>query len=409
MSVYSYKAADISGKIVKGTLDAANEKSAADRLHDMGYIPIKISQAGNAAGQMNLRLSGDIFSFFKKASVKDVMLFTQDLSALLTAGLPVDRALAILITVTEKENFKGIVRDILKSVEGGSYLSDAMAKHPRVFSDFYVNMIRAGEAGGVLDAVLERLGDFLESSQELRDYVKSALIYPIFLVFVGGISIIILMTFVIPKFSVMFSDMGNAIPLSAWFLMGLSEFLRTYWWLIVGLMTVIYLSVLQYIKTPAGRLQTDIWKIRMPIIGDMVRKIEVARFARTLGTMIKSGVPILQALDLVRAIIGNKVITAAMERIHDRVKEGERLSATLKDSGIFPSLAVQMITVGEESGKLDEMLLRVAENYEKIVRNTVKRFISILEPAMILVMGLVVGFIVISMLMAIFSMNEMPF
>ncbi len=409
MSVYSYKAADISGKIVKGTLDAADEKSAADRLQDMGYIPIKISQTGNAAGQTSLRLSGDIFSFFKKASVRDVMLFTQDLSALLTAGLPVDRALSILISVTEKEKFKEIVRDILKSVEGGSYLSDAMAKHPRVFSDFYVNMIRAGEAGGVLDAVLERLGEFLESSQELRDYVKSALIYPIFLVFAGGISIIILMTFVIPKFSVMFSDMGNAIPLSAWFLMGLSEFLRAYWWIIVGVMTAAYLSIHQYIRTPAGRLQSDIWKIRLPVIGDMVRKIEVARFARTLGTMIKSGVPILQALDLVKAIIGNRVITGAMERVHDRVKEGERLSAPLKDTGIFPSLAVQMITVGEESGKLDEMLLRVAENYEKVVRNTVKRFISILEPAMILVMGLVVGFIVISMLMAIFSMNEMPF
>jgi len=284
MSVYSYKAADISGKIVKGTLDAADEKSAADRLHDMGYIPIKISQTGNAAGQTSLRLSGDIFSFFKKASVRDVMLFTQDLSALLTAGLPVDRALSILISVTEKEKFKEIVRDILKSVEGGSYLSDAMAKHPRAFSDFYVNMIRAGEAGGVLDAVLERLGEFLESSQELRDYVKSALIYPIFLVFVGGISIIILMTFVIPKFSVMFSDMGDAIPLSAWFLMGLSEFLRAYWWIIVVVMTAAYLSIHQYIRTPAGRLQSDILKIRLPIIGDMVRKIEVARFARTLGT-----------------------------------------------------------------------------------------------------------------------------
>jgi len=309
----------------------------------------------------------------------------------------------------EKEKVKEVVGDILKTVQGGGYLSDAMAKHPKIFSKFYVNMVRAGEAGGVLESVLERLGAFLESSQDLKDYIKSALVYPLFLVFVGGASIIILLTFVIPKFSVIFSDMGQAIPFSTRFLLGLSEVLRAYWWVILGGLGAIFFFLRRYLITQAGRLRLDRNKLSLPIAGELVKKIEVARFARTLGTLTKSGVPILQALVLVKDIIGNRVIAKSMEKVYERVKEGDKLSKPLSDSGIFPSLAIQMITVGEETGRLDSMLLRVAENYEKMVKDTVKRFISLLEPAMILAMGLVVGFVVISMLMAIFSMNEMPF
>jgi len=407
MSVYSYKAADTSGKIVRGSLEASDEKEAAGRLQEMGHIPINIRQSGKSSGKLGADVN--ILSFFARISNKDVTQFTRDLSALLEAGLPVDRALSILTNITEKKKFREIVRDILRSVEGGSYLSDAMAKYPDAFSDFYVNMVRAGEAGGVLEAVLERLGLFLESTQELRDYVKSALVYPVFLVFAGGISVIILMTFVIPKFSLIFSDLGQTIPLSTRILLDLSEWLRSYWWTLLGSAAVLYFVLLHYIGTPGGRLKADRCKLAFPFVGGLVRKIEVARFARTFGTLIRSGVPILQALDLVRDIIGNRVIAETMEKVRERVKEGERLSAPLEDTGIFPSLAVQMITVGEESGKLDEMLLRVAENYEKIIRNMIKRAISLLEPVMILVMGLVVGFIVISMLMAIFSMNDMPF
>lgn len=407
MPVYSYKATDTFGKIVNGSLEASDEKSVAARLQDMGYIPIRISESGKKSG--NLGLNVNILSVFRRISAKDVMRFTQDLSALLKAGLPVDKALSMLISVSENTKFQDVIREILKSVESGTYLSDAMAKYPNLFSDFYVNMIRAGEAGGVLEPVLERLGIFLENSQDLKDYIKSALIYPVFLVFVGGISIIILMTFVIPKFSVIFADMGQAIPASTRFLLELSEVLRLYWWIMLAGAGLAVFLIRQYAGTRAGRLMMDTYKMKMPVMGGLVKKIEVARFARTLGTLIKSGVPILQALDLVRNIITNKVIAGTMHSIHERVKEGERLSRPLADAGIFPSLAVQMITVGEETGRLDEMLLRVAENYEKVVRDIVKRLISLLEPVMILVMGIVVGFIVISMLMAIFSMNDMPF
>jgi len=409
MSTYLYKATDSSGKVVNGSLEAEGEKGVVAELHNMGFIPIRIALSKGSGKRLDVDISKQVFSFFKGVSGKDILAFTQDLSTLLESGLPVDRALSILIDAAEKETVKEVVGDILKTVQGGGYLSDAMAKHPKVFSTFYVNMVRAGEAGGVLEAVLGRLGVFLESSQDLKDYIKSALVYPLFLVFVGGASIIILLTFVIPKFSIIFSDMGQAIPFSTRFLLGLSEVLRTYWWVILGGLGVSFFFIRRYFSTRAGRLRLDRNKLSLPIAGELVKKIEVARFARTLGTLTKSGVPILQALVLVKDIIGNRVIAKSMETVYERVKEGDKLSKPLSDSGVFPSLAIQMITVGEETGKLDNMLLRVAENYEKMVKDTVKRFISLLEPAMILAMGLVVGFVVISMLMAIFSMNEMPF
>ena len=409
MLTYLYKATDSSGKVVNGSLEAEGEKGVVAELHNMGFIPMKIALSKGSGKRLDVDISKQISSFFKGVSGKDILAFTQDLSTLLESGLPVDRALSILIDASEKEKVKEVVGDILKTVQGGGYLSDAMAKHPKVFSKFYVNMVRAGEAGGVLESVLGRLGAFLESSQDLKDYIKSALVYPLFLVFVGGASIIILLTFVIPKFSIIFSDMGQAIPFTTRFLLGLSEVLRAYWWVILGGLGAIFFFLRRYLLTRAGRLRLDRSKLSLPIAGELVKKIEVARFARTLGTLTKSGVPILQALVLVKDIIGNRVIAKSMEGVYERVKEGDKLSKPLSDSGVFPSLAIQMITVGEETGRLDSMLLRVAENYEKMVKDTVKRFISLLEPAMILAMGLVVGFVVISMLMAIFSMNEMPF
>lgn len=409
MPVFSYKATDASGKVVKGTLDAGDERTAAAKLQDSGFIPMQIRPGGRAMGRMRFRRFEGLHGLLHRVGAKDVMLFTQDLSALLKAGLPLDRVLGILMDTSEKQAMRDIVEDILKTVQGGSDLSNAISKHSGPFSDFYINMVRAGEAGGVLEAVLDRLGLFLESSQELKDFIKSALVYPVFLVFVGGVSIIILMTFVIPKFSMIFSDLGASIPLSTQLLIGTSAWLKSYGWtLIVGICAMV-IGYGRFAGTPSGRLRIDRFKLRFPIMGDLIRKIEVARFARTLGTMVRSGVPILQALRLVKEIIGNQVISRALDQVHNRVKEGDRLSRSLENAGVFPFLAIQMITVGEEAGKLEEMLLRVAENYEKVVKNLVKRFVSLLEPMMILCMGLVVGFIVISMLMAIFSMNEMPF
>ena len=409
MAAYSYKAADSAGKIVTGIIEAEGEKKVVAELHTRGLIPIRIALAKGNGKRLGLNVSEQLLNLFHGVSSKDVMAFTQDLATLLDAGLPVDRALSLLIESTEKDRFQKVIGDILKTVQGGGYLSDALAKHPKAFSSFYVSMVRAGEAGGVLEAVLSRLGEFLESAQELKDYIKSAMVYPIFLVCVGGLSIIVLLTFVIPKFSIIFSDMGQAIPLSTRFLLGVSHLLQSYWWAILMAIGAGYFAFKKYLNTPAGRLNFDRKKMSFPVAGELIKKIEVARFARTLGTLTKSGVPILQALMLVKDIIGNKIVSGAMETVYTRVKEGDRLSKPLRDTGIFPPLAIQMITVGEETGRLDRMLLRVAESYEKMVRNMVKRLISLLEPTMILLMGLVVGFVVVSMLMAVFSMNEMPF
>lgn len=409
MAVYSYKATDYSGKIVKGFLEGADEKVVVIKLDALGYIPIRITPTGEGKGGFQSNVSEIFSSVFTRVSGKDVMLFTQDLATLLEAGLPVDKSLSILIEVTDKEKFKEIIRNILKSVQGGSYLSDAMGKYPRVFSKFYVNMIRAGEAGGILEPVLIRLGVFLETSQDLKDYIISAMIYPVFLLLVGGGSIIVLLTFVIPKFSVIFSDLGAAIPLATRILLGLSDFIRNYWWVMAATVAILYYLFYKYSHTAEGRWMVDKKKIQLPIIGELVKKIEVARFARTLGTLIRSGVPILQALDLVKDIIGNRVIASAIEDVREKVQKGDRLAKPLSSSGMFPSLAIQMITVGEETGRLDDMLLKVAENYEKVVRAMIKRFIGLLEPAMILIMGVMVGAVVISMLMAIFSINEIPF
>jgi general secretion pathway protein F len=409
MTVFSYKASDFSGKVVKGTFEAEDETGVVKRLQGMGYIPIQINPAGTAEQGLRLDLGVSLGRLFGRVSRRDVLQFTQDLAAMLSSGLPVDRALSILLEVTEKRRMLDVVSDVRKLVQAGSYLSDAMARHPEAFSDFYVSMIRAGEAGGVLDAVLERLGEFLESSQELVDYIKSALVYPLFLVFVGGLSVIILMTYVIPRFSVIFEDLGGAIPPSTQLLLASSELLRGYWWALLPGVVLAVFGFSRYAATPGGKARVDRVKLRLPLVGELIRKIETARFARTLGTLVKSGVPILQALSLVRDTISNSVISRAMQRVHARVQEGERMSRPLAETGHFPAMAVQMITVGEESGRLEEMLLRVADNYEKLVRNLVKRLISMLEPTLILVMGVVVGFIVISMLMAIFSMNEMPF
>jgi general secretion pathway protein F len=409
MTAFSYKATDAYGKILKGTLEAADEREVVAKLQAMNCIPIRIERGSGMGGKFSFSGTFHVPNPFKRITQRDVLFFTQDLHALLEAGLAMDKALSILIDVSENDKFKEVVAGILKSIEGGSSLSEALTNYPKVFSTLYINMTRAGETGGVLPAVLDRLSLFLEISQDLRDYVVSAMVYPLFLVFVGGVSIIIMLTFVIPKFSVIFADMGQAMPLSTKILLGLSNGLRNYWWLIAGFIAAAAVLIQRYIKTPAGRMKADRIKISSPVIGKLVRSIEVARFSRTLGTLIKSGVPILMALQLVREIVTNQIIAGSLQIVYDRVKEGDSLSSPLIHEGIFPPLAVQMISVGEETGKLDQMLLRVAENYEKTVRNMIKRFVNLLEPVMILTMGLMVGFIVISMLLAVFSMNDIPF
>lgn len=406
MPVYTYKATDSMGKTIEGNMEAQGEKAVVDRLHTLGYIPIKISLPKQRT-PLAKEIRWDFF--FRKISSGDVLSFTQGLATLLKAGLPMDRSLSILVGLTEKQEFKQIVEEILRDVQGGSTFASALSKHPKVFSRLYVNMIKAGETGGFLTDSLDQLAKYLGDVQELKSYITSALIYPIILTAVGGISVIILLTFVIPRFAQIFSHTGTPLPLPTQLLLGFSSAVRNYWWAIIIVSGICYWTFRRFIRTQEGRLKWDRFKLGWVIVGSIIRKIEVSRFARTLGTLIKSGVPILSAISMVQETMENEVISRSMENVYTEVKRGGRMSESLEKDNIFPSMAIHMVTVGEESGSLDDMLLHIAENYENEVRTEVKRLVSLLEPALILFMGLVVGFVVISMLLAIFSVNEMPF
>lgn len=411
MGDFSYKAAGRDGRVVKGILSGTDEEAVAAELGTLDLIPIRIRPVDAKSGKgKGPTFDFTLPSFFAgRVSAKDVQGFTQDIAVLLAAGLPLDRSLEILIDACGPTAFRTVVAEILGAVEKGSYLSDALGQHPVIFNKFYVSMVKAGEAGGILEDVLGRMGAFLEGSQELKDYVFSAMLYPAFLAGVGGVSIILLLTFVIPRFSMIFETMDQALPLATQLLLSFSSGMKQWWWLIAIVVFVVGYCCRAYARTEKGRYRLDGILLRLPVVGDLIAKIEVARFTRTLGTLVHSGVPILQALGLVRNILSNKVVAASLEQVHLRVKEGEKLARPLQDTGVFPALALQMIMVGEETGQLDTMLLRVAENYEKIVRNLIKKFVNMLEPVMILLMGLLIGFIVITMLMAIFSMNDLPF
>lgn len=396
MGIFSYKATTVDGAIVEGVIEAADERDVAERLKNTGVIPLSIASPKEGLGKR----------FARKSSRGDILTFTTELSSLLGAGLPLDRSLNILSDISESGEMKNIIKAVLKSIREGSSFSDALQKHPRVFPKLYVNMIRAGEAGGVLDVVLDKLNEFLESSRELKDHVFSAMIYPVILLFTGGASIAVLLTWVLPKFSVIFAEMHTQLPASTRLIIGFSEAIASYWWILLAGIIVGWIIFRNYVKTEAGRFQWDSFKLKL--LGEVITKIETARFARTLGTLLRSGVPLLQALHNSKDIINNRVIASAIDVVSKGAKEGKGIAAPLTAANVFPALALSMIKVGEETGQLDTMLLKVAVTYEKSLRVAIKRFVSLMEPAMILGMGLIIGFIVLSMLMAIFSITNLP-
>jgi general secretion pathway protein F len=301
-----------------------------------------------------------------------------------------------------------VVQDVLKEVKGGKSFSEGLAKHPTVFPKVYINMVKAGEAGGVLEEILGRLASYLVSSDDLRSYIVGALIYPVLLSAVAVASITTLTLFVVPRFISIFQDMGVDLPLPMAILSGLSSFLTGFWWLILIAVFLTGYYFKRFRESDSGRLKWDRWMLRIPLVGAVMRKVEVARFSRSLGTLLHGGVPLLQAMTIVREILGNQSIAAAIEPIRNGIKKGEGIAQPMKQSGVFPPLAMHLIEVGEESGKLDSMLIQVGEVYDVEVRNSVKNLIAFFEPALILLMGIIIGTIVVSMLMAIFSINDIP-
>jgi len=387
-------------------MEAPDARAVVERLQRDAYFPVKVSVQGQQ--RRLLGLAWPEFSL-RRVAGRDLVALTQQLATLLEAGLPLDRALAIQAELAPNSHVRTIMTDILRSVRGGTSLADALAKHhPRPFSRLYVNMVRAGEKGGVLETTLRRLAEFLEESQEFRDALVSALIYPVLLTGVGAAAVAFLMTFVIPRFATIFKDLGATIPLPTLILLNVSGAIQRYWWLlaVIGLAGLIASRML--LSRPAGRLKVDRLLLGLPVVGDVVVKTDVARFTRILGTLLKSGVAMITALAVVKEMLANQVLAQAVERLGDSVRRGAGLAQPMAEAGDFPPLAIHMIRVGEETGRLEEMLLKVAATFEADTRKLVKRLIALAEPCIILVMGLIVGFIVVAMLMAILSVTDIP-
>ncbi len=406
MPRYRYEAVDAAGEMLRDELDAASLEAAIERLRDQGLLPLSVAEA--RGGWWRGGLVQALFSKRRVLSAKAVMLLTQQLSNLLNAGLPLDRALTILIGVTDDEQTKALLERVQDKVRGGSTLADALEAQG-TFSRFYLNMVRAGEAGGALEAVLKRLTEFLDRSRALRESVSSALIYPLILLSVAALSVIILLTFVVPQFQQLFADAGKALPLATQIVIAVGNGFQHYWW--VGLLAILVIAAAlrQQLNQPESRARWDRWFLNLPLFGDLIAKVETARLSRTLGTLLGNGVSLLNALTIVRETLSNRVLATALGEVAEHVKTGRGLADPLLEAGDFPKLAVQMIRVGEETGQLQEMLLQVADTYDEEVRIAVKRMLTLLEPALILGLGVVIAGIIMSILVAILSLNELAF
>ena len=419
MPKYNYVALDARGNETKGSLEVATQNEAIGRVKEMGLFPTKIAEAEKVqekqSGKKKARASGG-----KKRSALDIQIkipglggrvkqkvltaFTRQLATLVDAGLPLLRGLRVLEKQERNAALKSIIGELALAIEGGSTFSEALAQHPKTFNRLYVNMVKAGELGGVLEVVLKRLAEFAEKAQKIKGKIKAALFYPIAVLIVASGILILLMTFVVPRFKEVFAGMDITMPGFTLFVLAVSDAIRHHILPVMGCVAVAWVLFLLFLKTKAGRLIWDKFKLKMPAIGPVISKIAISRFTRTLGTLVSSGVPILQALTIVKETAGNVVISNAVAKVHESVKEGETITAPLESSAVFPPMVVSMVDVGEQTGALPEMLLRIADNYEEEVDNSVAAMTSLLEPIMIVFLAVVVGSIVIAMFLPLIKM-----
>jgi general secretion pathway protein F len=406
MPVYEYTALNAKGKKLKGIIDAQSTVAARQKLRDSDIYLIDLLEASGKKKESGLKRPEK--GLFRKAGSREVTVMTRQLATLLGAGLPLVQSLTTMISQTSHLQLKTILAQIKEEVNEGNSLSHTMTRYPQVFLPFYLNMVRAGEASGTLHLVLERLADFSETQQALKGRIRAALAYPLFMFLVGSVVLFFLVAFVVPNVTRIFDEMRQTLPLITVILIGVSSFLETFWWAIVAGLGAAVIALRTFLsKTEQGRTLRDRILLRLPVIGPMNRKMAVARFSRTLGTLLESGVPLLASLEIVRNIVGNTLISDAIHKAGLDVREGQSLSAPLARSGLFPAISVEMISVGEQSGNLEPMLYRIADAYEKEVESSITMLTSLLEPVMILFMGLIVGFIVVSILLPIFEMNQL--
>jgi type IV pilus assembly protein PilC len=404
MAQFKYTARNTAGKMVEGTIEAQVQKSAIERLRNqkftvMTMTEVKVSADGTFLDRLN--------PFRGSIKAKDLVIFSRQLATLVSAGVPIVQGLNILAEQIESPAFKKVISGVRSDIESGIAIADTLKKHPKAFSELYVSMIRAGETGGVLDTILERLSAYLEAAEELKNKVKGAMVYPIVVCGVAGSVTLFLMVGVIPTFKKVFAGFGQELPLATRVLMQISDGLLHHILLILLAPVALFFGIRHWYKTDTGREAMDRLFINLPVMGDMIKKVAVAKFTRTLGTLIKSGVPILQALDTVAKTSGNRVIEKTIMSARESIREGEKIADPLKASGVFPPMVLQMISVGEETGNLETMLTKVADFYDGEVDTAIKAMTSLIEPMVICVMGVIIGAIVICMFLPIFEMSQL--
>jgi type IV pilus assembly protein PilC len=395
MPTYAYEVRDKTGKVVKGTLEGEGREAVSAKLREMGYIILNLEE--KAAGFGGISIGTGV-------KAKDLTIFSRQFATMINAGLSLTKCLAILGAQTESTGLRTVVAQVGRDVEAGQSLSDAMAKHPKVFPGIFINMVRAGETGGVLDEVLLRVADHFENEATLKAKIKSAMTYPLAMGVLVLLVLIAMMIFVVPTFQRMFESMGGQLPAPTQLLVNISSLVRSIWGPIVAIALVAaWFGFRAWKSTPQGRLIWDGFRLRMPVFGTLVRKIALARFTRTFGTLVSAGVPILSALDIVGDTAGNAVVSSAVKRVRSAIKEGETIAKPLGESKVFPTMLVQMISVGEETGALDAMLNKIADFYDNEVSTAVDGLTSLIEPVMMAGMGLLVGGIVIALYMPMFT------
>jgi len=408
MAVYSFRAMNQQGDEVKDEVEANSSEEALTKVRSMGYYPTHIEAKGGARTGGFLapktgKVGKTIFTL-GGASAKNKMLFTRQLSTLQDAGLPIVRSIKILESQQKPGGLKNALIDVADDIESGSSFSEALGKHPRIFDRLYVNMVRAGEAGGVLDTILRRQADFMEKSQRLKKKVISAMIYPSAVIVIAVTIVSFIMLKIIPKFAKIFKEMNVTLPNLTLRLVQTAEWVEK-WWPVLLITPVVLFIIIRIVRLfKGGRFVMDFIKLHLPLVGMIVNRSSIARFTRTLGTLITSGVPILEALNITRETSGNEVIARALARVHDSIREGETIAEPLRESRICDDIVVNMVDVGEETGDLDKMLLKVADNYDEEVDNLVAALVSMLEPIIVIVLGGMVGFIVIALFMPLISL-----
>jgi general secretion pathway protein F len=408
MPVYTYSGINDKGKKVAGSIDAENEKFARAKLRKMQVFPTTLALGGTvASAKAGLLASVDFNKFFQRVKATEVALMTRQLSILLAAHVPLVDALQAMVEQIANERLKNILSEMRQKVVEGTKLSDAMRAYPKIFNDMFTNMVNAGENSGALDVVLARLADFVENQNKIRSKVTGAMIYPIIMGVVGVGLMFVLLTFMVPKLTSIFKDQNMELPLPTQVLIFVSNILSNYWYIVIILVVAGILYLRKWFKTPKGHQWKDGFLLKMPLFGELVRMVSISRFARTLSTLLASGVPMLMALDIVKNVVSNIILKKAVEVTRDSVKEGESITEPLKRSGQFPPIVTHMISIGEKTGSLEKMLERISETYDSQVDTTVGTMLSLLEPILIMVMGGSITFVVVSIMLPILQMGDL--